>query len=98
MSLSRFLPFFSGFDPDRPTRSAQRGAILLGRKLRPTDPLGSDLGRRVHFQLRTPHAAASVLRGNQLRWGARPRTKTQLATVRENELLIVTHNKTWRRR
>ena len=55
--LSRFLPLFSDFDPDRPTRSAQRGAIFLGRKLRPTDPLGSDPGRRVHFQLRTPLTA-----------------------------------------
>ena len=25
--LSRFLPFFSDFDPDRPTRRAQRGAM-----------------------------------------------------------------------
>ena len=34
--LGRFLPFFSDFDPDRPTH------------------LGPDLGRRAHFQLRTP--------------------------------------------
>ena len=36
--LSRFLPFFSDFDPDRSTRRAQRCAIFWGRKLRPTDP------------------------------------------------------------
>ena len=36
--LSRFLHFFSDFDHDRPTRRAKRGAIILGRRLRPTDP------------------------------------------------------------
>ena len=51
--LSRFLPFFSDFDPDRPTRRAQRGTIFLGRKLRPTDP--PRLRPRAQSPLSTSH-------------------------------------------
>ena len=65
--LSRFLPFFSDLDPDRPTRSAQRGAIFWVRNsVRPTHSAQShsqtwDADRRVHFQLRIPYSLVTCV-------------------------------------
>ena len=61
MSLSRFLPFFSGFDPDRPTRSAQRGAIFwVGNSVRPTHSAQTWDAESTFIQLRIPSSSPCV--------------------------------------
>ena len=52
--LSRFLPFSAILTPtDRPAARNAARFFWVGNSVRPTH-FGSDLGRRAHFQLRTP--------------------------------------------